>query len=114
MRSAIFPIYLWMGAEAYSIQYIQGKSLLVPFVVLQSAVLALGPLLPFSVVLLLAKTGKTNTYPKAYKEDKTVFEIKEVSNVDATANAFGMWASGVVSVGACVAGAKLLILALAC
>ena len=43
-----------------------------------------------------------------------MFEIKEVSNVDATANAFGMWACGAVSVGACVAGAKLLILALAC
>ena len=43
-----------------------------------------------------------------------MFEIKEVSNVDATANAFGMWASGVVSVGACMAGAKLLILSLAC
>ena len=43
-----------------------------------------------------------------------MFEIKEVSNVDATANAFGLWASGVVGVGACMAGAKLLILALAC
>jgi len=43
-----------------------------------------------------------------------MFEIKEVSQVEATANAFGMWAGGAIGVGACMAGAKLLILALAC
>ena len=48
------------------------------------------------------------------KEEKTMFEIREVSNVDATGRAFVMWASGAVGVGACMAGAKLLVLALAC
>jgi len=43
-----------------------------------------------------------------------MFEIKEISNVEATASAFGMWVGGAIGVGACVAGAKLLVLALAC
>ena len=43
-----------------------------------------------------------------------MFEIKEVSNVEATASAFGMWTSGVVGVGACMAGVKLLAVVLAC
>lgn len=43
-----------------------------------------------------------------------MFEIKEISNVDATASAFGMWLTGVTSVATCVAGAKLLVLAIAC
>lgn len=43
-----------------------------------------------------------------------MFDIKEVSNVDATASAFGMWLTGVGSVGVCMAGVKLLTLAIAC
>jgi len=48
------------------------------------------------------------------REDEAMFEIKEVSNVEATASTFGMWAGGAIGVGACVAGAKLLLLVLAC
>lgn len=43
-----------------------------------------------------------------------MFEIKEVSKVDAPASAFGMWLAGVGGVAACMGGVKLLILAAAC
>ena len=51
---------------------------------------------------------------KNLKEEKKMFEIKEVSKVEATGNAFGMWASSTVAVGACFAGVKLLTVVLAC
>lgn len=47
-------------------------------------------------------------------QKNTLYGIKEVSPVEATANVFGMWAGSAISVGACMAGAKLLVLALAC
>lgn len=43
-----------------------------------------------------------------------MFEIKEVSTVEATADAFAMLASGFISVGSCVGGYYLLLAALAC
>lgn len=43
-----------------------------------------------------------------------MFEIREVSNVDATANLFGMWVGGMMGAGSCIAGVGLLVAAIAC
>ena len=59
-------------------------------------------------------TECSNPFINQEEQKSELYNIKEVSLVEATANVFGMWAGSAIGVGACMAGAKLLVLALAC